>query len=91
MDKKELLQQVFGAKPLPPPADAVIKPPIEQPKPYRTRESVSRESISPEITAQAQAMVWGNGNPPPPKPPPAPMIDRGQAPAMSNQTGWGKL
>jgi hypothetical protein len=89
MTKQDLILNVFGKQPAVPPAPVAL-PSIPAPVKYNTRDSVSRESIAPEISAQAQAMVWGNGNPPPPKPPTNKMVDKGQAPAMSNKEGWGQ-
>ena len=95
MDKKDLLQNVFGYKPVNSP---LPKPPAEPFAPDMTKvqakfdakQPVLRDA-SPETMASVQAIVWGSGNPPPPKPPAAAMMDQGTAPAMAPATGWGKI
>lgn len=86
--KKNLLGDVFGYKPQSAPVTAPAQPPAPPPPP---KQKYDRENVSAEVAAQAQAMVWGNGNVPPPKAPTAKQSDKGQAPAMSNQEGWGKI
>jgi hypothetical protein len=92
---QDLLKNTFGYKPqnLQPvaPPSLVEGFSIPESKKYNTRDSVSRDTLTPEITGAVQAIVWGNGAPPPPKPPNAKMAEHGQAPAMKNQKGWGKI
>jgi hypothetical protein len=92
---EDLLKNTFGYKPLNP--LPVASPQqvegftVPESKTYKTRDSVSRDTVSPESMGMVQAMIWGNGNPPPPKPPNAKMAEQGQAPAMKNAEGWGKI
>ena len=87
--KKNVLGDVFGYKPINVPPAAPIQP-AQPPAPPPPKPD-NRDIISPEVAANAQAMVWGNGNVPPPKPPTAKQSEIGQAPAMGNQEGWGKI
>jgi hypothetical protein len=86
--KKNVLGDVFGYKPQNTPEPL---PAPAAPAPVATPPKHNREIVSPEVAAQTQAKVWGNGNVPPPKAPTAKQADMGQAPAMNNQEGWGKI
>jgi len=91
---EKLLNDVFGYKPknIPPAIKEQLK--IEAgeplPEPKKTRNNAVRD-VGLDTMANVQGIVWGNGNIPPAKAPPAKAIDKGMAPQMGNQEGWGKI
>jgi len=86
-DYKKLLSGVFGIQ-----KEEPIQPfvPMIETKKYETRNSIERV-VSPESTAQTQALIWGNGNLPPVKPPNQKMTDQGTSATMNNPERWKKL
>jgi len=90
----DLIGKTFGIQPTVP--EVQPAPAVEEPKTYKTRNSVVRD-VNPDTMAAVQSMVWKDGPMPPPaqpqiKAPTNKMMDVGVAPTMNGQpTGWGKL
>lgn len=82
----DIFQKAFPSIIPQPPA-----PPVVEPEPLLPAFPAppQKEEISPEVSAQIQNIVWGQGQPIN-TPPPSKQVDKGSAPAMGDDSGWGK-